>query len=31
VEQDIARGNGEYLTSLGALLDISAGEEKEFK
>src|SRR5437868_11253078 len=31
VEQDIARGNGEYLTSLGALLDIPAGEEKEFK
>src|SRR3954469_2606297 len=31
VEQDIARGNGEYLTSLGALLGFSAGKEKEFK
>ena len=31
LEQDIARGNGEYLTSLGMLLDVSAEEEKEFK
>ena len=30
LEQNIARGNGEYLTSLGVLLDIPAGEEKEF-
>ena len=30
LEQDIARGNGEYLTSLGVLLDIPAGEEREF-
>jgi len=30
LEQNIARGNGEYLTSLGVLLDIPAGEQKEF-
>jgi hypothetical protein len=31
LEQDIARGNGEYLTSLGVLLNIPAGEQDEFK
>ena len=31
LEQDIARGNGEYLTSLGVLLSIPAGEQVEFK
>ncbi len=31
LEQDIARGNGEYLTSLGVLLSIPAGEQDEFK
>ncbi|MGH7182578.1 MAG: DUF3015 family protein [Nitrospiraceae bacterium] len=31
VEQDIARGNGEYITSLGILLDVPAREEKEFR
>jgi hypothetical protein len=30
LEQDIARGNGEYLTSLGVLLKIPAGEQDEF-
>ena len=29
IEQDIARGNGEYLTSLGLLLNISAAEQEE--
>ncbi len=31
LEQDIARGNGEYLTSLAVLLNIPAGERDEFK
>ena len=31
LEQDIARGNGEYLASLGLLLNISAAEEEEFR
>ncbi len=31
LEQDIARGNGEYLTSLGVLLNIPTGELDEFK
>jgi hypothetical protein len=31
LEQDIARGNGEYLTSLGVLLNIPAGEREQFK
>ena len=31
LEQDIARGNGEYLTSLGVLLKIPAGEQDEFR
>lgn len=31
LEQDIARGNGEYLTSLAVLLKIPAGEQDEFK
>lgn len=30
LEQDIARGQGEYLTSLAVLLHISAGEREEF-
>ena len=30
LEQDIARGNGEYLTSLGLLLNIPAREQDEF-
>jgi len=31
LEQDIARGNGEYLTSLGVLLNIPEGEQDEFR
>jgi hypothetical protein len=31
LEQDIARGNGEYLTSLGVLLKIPAHEQERFK
>ena len=31
LEQDIARGNGEYLTSLAVLLKVPAGEQDEFK
>ena len=31
LEQDIARGNGEYLTSLGVLLKILEGEQDEFR
>ncbi|MEP6958734.1 MAG: DUF3015 family protein [Nitrospirota bacterium] len=31
LEQDIARGNGEYLTSLGVLLKIPAKEQEEFR
>lgn len=31
LEQDIARGNGEYLTSLAVLLNIPAGEQAEFR
>jgi Protein of unknown function (DUF3015) len=31
LEQDIACGNGEYLTSLGVLLKIPAGEQGEFR
>ena len=31
LEQDIARGNGEYLTSLAILLKIPAGEQDEFR
>ena len=31
LEQDIARGNGEYLTSLGVLLKIPAEKQEEFK
>ena len=30
LEQDIARGNGEYLTSLAVLLKVPAGERDEF-
>ena len=30
LEQDIARGNGEYLTSLAVLLNIPSGENDEF-
>jgi hypothetical protein len=30
LEQDIARGNGEYLTSLGVLLNVPAGQQEEF-
>ncbi len=30
LEQDIARGNGEYLTSLAVLLKVPAGEQDEF-
>ena len=30
LEQDIARGNGEYLTSLGLLLNVPATEQDEF-
>ncbi len=31
LEQDIARGQGEYLTSLAVLLKVPAGEQEEFK
>jgi len=31
LEQDIARGNGEYLTSLATLLKIPAGKQDEFR
>jgi len=31
LEQDIARGNGEYLTSLGVLLKIPEREQDEFR
>ena len=31
LEQDIACGNGEYLTSLGVLLNIPEGEQDEFR
>ena len=31
LEQDIARGNGEYLTSLVILLKVPAGKQDEFK
>jgi hypothetical protein len=31
LEQDISRGNGEYLTSVAVLLNIPAGEQDEFK
>jgi hypothetical protein len=31
LEQDIARGNGEYLTSLAVLLKVPAGEQAEFR
>jgi len=31
LEQDIARGNGEYLTSLAMLLNIPAREQDEFR
>jgi len=31
LEQNIARGDGEYLTSLAALLKIPAGEQAEFR
>jgi len=31
LEQDIARGNGEYLTSLAILLKIPGGEQDEFR
>ena len=31
LEQDIARGNGEYLTSLAILLKVPAGEQDEFR
>lgn len=31
LEQDIARGDGEYLASLAVLLNIPAGEQGEFK
>jgi hypothetical protein len=31
LEQDIARGQGEYLTSLAVLLHIPAGERDEFR
>jgi hypothetical protein len=31
LEQDIARGNGEYLTSLAVLLKIPAGEQEQFR
>jgi len=31
LEQDIARGDGEYLTSLALLLKIPAGEQDEFR
>lgn len=31
LQQDIARGNGEYLTSLGVLLNIPADRQDEFR
>ncbi|HKO31413.1 MAG TPA: DUF3015 family protein [Nitrospiraceae bacterium] len=31
LEQDIARGNGEYLTSLSVLLNVPAKEQEEFR
>jgi Protein of unknown function (DUF3015) len=31
LEQDIARGNGEYLTSLAALMKVPPGEQDEFR
>jgi hypothetical protein len=31
LEQDIARGNGEYLSSLAVLLKIPAGKQDEFR
>ena len=31
LEQDIARGNGEYLTSLSVLLKVPAGKQDEFR
>lgn len=31
LEQDIARGQGEYLTSLAVLLNVPAGEQDDFK
>jgi len=31
LEQDIARGNGEYVTSLAVLMKIPAGEQDEFR
>lgn len=31
LEQDIARGKGEYLTSLGMLLNVPAAEQDEFR
>lgn len=31
LEQDIARGNGEYLTSLAMLLKVPSGEQDEFR
>ena len=31
LEQDIARGNGEYLTSLGVLLNVSAETQEAFR
>ena len=31
LEQDIARGNGEYLKSLAVLMKIPAGEQDEFR
>lgn len=30
LEQDVARGNGEYLTSLAVLLKVPAGKQDEF-
>jgi Protein of unknown function (DUF3015) len=31
LEQDIARGNGEYLTSLAVLLKVPSGKQDEFR
>jgi DUF3015 family protein len=31
LEQDVARGNGEYLTSLAELLKVPPGEQDEFR
>ena len=31
LEQDIARGNGEYLTSLGVMLNVPAWQQDEFR